>query len=215
MASLLKKAFQRGDHEKKKKMAEQQLATKLMQVLDSGATKPTHAKTDFAVGAVDAIPKQPLVGPYPNTAMKALRAEAKQSKDDFKIENWGYIVLDRKNERFDAHCGCIGEESEYLIECNWCPVRDHSTPTMPVCRMNRKGAKRPLGLLVAWLQQGVFWESHAKHLEGRVCITYEERVVGRAWLKGQPDLRPVLDAERAWSEFAASEADVEEPLISN
>ena len=84
---------------------------------------------------------------------------------------------------------------------------------MLVCRMNRKHAKRPLGLLVAWLQQGVFWESHETHLAGRVCISYEERVVGRAWLKGQPDLRPLLDAERAWSEVATSEADVDEPLI--
>ena len=147
-------------------------------------------------------------------APPALKKVPKHMRGDprpyFEIEYWGFIVIDAKYKRFEAHCGCFGAESTYLVHCPWCPVKDHRTATIPLCTMQRVGTKRPLGFLVAWLREGYLWDSHAKHLEGRVLIKREQRIEARTWLEGKPEMAALLEQEKLWCGEAGK---VEEPLL--
>ena len=134
----------------------------------------------------------------------------------FEIEHWGWIYIDHKYERFEAVCGCLGEElTPYQVPAPWCKVRDHRTHNGP-CKMQRVGAKQPLGLLVAWLRDGCLWESHEAHLEGTTAIERVQRLEARAWLQGQPDMAALLKQEKAWDKhkLAAFDAagNIEEPM---
>ena len=82
--------------------------------------------------------------------------------------------------------------------------------------MRRVGAKCPLGFLICWLRDGVFWETHIKHLETRILITREQRQEARTWLQGQPHLAELLKQEREWAHGTAAydaAGNVEEPLL--
>ena len=149
------------------------------------ATKLGHSKTL-------ATPKKACT---PKPVVKHMHGDPRPY---FRIEHFGYIVLDEKNQRFEAQCGCIGSESAYTVEEPWLRVQDHSTDTQPVCRLHRIGSKRPLGFLIVWLREGYLWHSHAQHLEGRRTIRLADRRKARDWLEGQTGFEPLLEAEKKW-----------------
>ena len=112
-----------------------------------------------------------------------------QHMDTFRIETFGIIKIDRKHKSCNAHCSCRT------------PHCDHRTETMPECRMNRKGHKKPVAFLVQWLRQGHCFSSHEEHLESQGIITTADELTCRHWLldPAQKDLRPLLELEAKWS----------------
>ena len=57
------------------------------------------------------------------------------------------------------------------------------------------GEKKPLSFLIAWLRDGIFWDSHESHMEGRYLIKRDERVEARRWAHAQPHLADLLEQE--------------------
>ena len=132
----------------------------------------------------------------------------------FPIQHWGYIFIDKKYRRFEAQCGCRGASSEYIIHAPECKVQDHRIVSGP-CTMQRVGKYLPLGFLIAWLRDGVLWDAHESHLEGRLIITAEECKDAREWAHGQPHLAALLEQEKAWADKSAgfdAAGNIEEPL---
>ena len=113
----------------------------------------------------------------------------------FNIEDVGSIKVDETQQGFNAHCGCLPE---------------HSTETMPECRLKRTMQKAPLAFLVCWLRLGRSCINRERHYVRRVGITLKERQLARAWLRQQPELRPLLERE-AQAMGLSSPAEVVEP----
>ena len=126
--------------------------------------------------------------------------------DTHKIEDGGFINIDRKRNVLNAHCACLGPPGS--------PV-DHRTPTMRECRLNRHASKAPLGLLVVWLRIGLGCDDRKQHfLEAKEALYMDRgrRNRAREWLQGQSDLAPLLtfEAEQVGKPLAS----VEEPLVA-
>ena len=160
-------------------------------------------------------PSYPAKIPKIATKLARHRRGCSDSRPYFEIEHWGGIFIDKKHERFEAQCGCMGPHCPYIIHAPWCKIREHRTHNGP-CAMQRVGNKMPLGFLVAWLRDGCFWETHKQHLEARLLISRDDRQAARTWLQGQMHLAELLEQERISSIGTAGyDADgrVEEPLL--
>ena len=86
------------------------------------------------------------------------------------------------------------------------------------CTVQRVGKFLPLGFLIAWLRDGVLWDAHESHLEGRLIITATECKEAREWAHGQPHLAALLEQEKAWADTSAgfdAAGNIEEPLSTD
>ena len=161
----------------------------------SAPSKSAPGSSDIDDGTVLAD----LVAPRKKEKGADASVEPFASKHDyFSIEHFGFIVLDRKRKQFNAHCACRGKASPEGLAIGDSPPKDHTTATMPVCRTNVVGNKRPLGMLVQWLRQGRAFDTRKEHLDSRRIITKAERVECRAWVRAQPALLPLLQCEKEW-----------------
>ena len=76
--------------------------------------------------------------------------------------------------------------------------------------------KKPLGFLIAWLREGILWDTHDKHMESRILIKRDDRVEARQWAHAQPHLADLLEQENKWSDGKArldAAGNIEEPLL--
>ena len=109
--------------------------------------------------------------------------------------------LNASDKQFDAHCSCLGPRG--IVP----HAKDHTTPKVKACRMNRVAAKRPLGFLLAWLEQGFCFDNRREHYESRLIITLADRLRCRDWLEsqdanrlpGEVSLKILLEKEREWT----------------
>ena len=105
----------------------------------------------------------------------------------------GVIKADLKRQQFNAHCCQLGQLGAR---------RDHRTPTMPECRMNRVGKKQPLGFLVQWLRQGAAYIDRKDHKDSAMIISFDDRKECRLWLQGRGEMCDLLRYEAEWSGVA-------------
>lgn len=141
----------------------------------------------------EAIPAVPPNVPPPLAVVCVRAAPAsgrmeRQVLDQFDIEVYGLIKIDRKLRSLNAHCMCQGPA----------PWPDHrSGHALTPCRMNRVASKRPLGLLVAWLRKNAHPSvtDRRSHVAQVPLITKEDRDQCREWLRVQPSLAEVLAFE--------------------
>ena len=61
--------------------------------------------------------------------------------------------------------------------------------------MSRQGSKRPLGLLLAWLECSHKHRDRSEHYNARFLLDRATRQPWRDWLHGQPFLEPLLKFE--------------------
>ena len=140
----------------------------------------------------------PVRPPRPNTARAAAAAlfaaapDPEGHLDTYAIGPWGHIKVDMKRKQFNAHCLCINPPE----------TKDHTTPTMSECRMNRSGHKQPLAFLTQWLLQSPNHDSHEDHMKSKHLIIKPQRDVCRDWLRRQPELAELLRLEALWSGVA-------------
>jgi hypothetical protein len=101
---------------------------------------------------------------------------------------YGHIKANLDLKQFNAHCACISAGAP----------QDHRTPKCAECRINRKGNKVPIGLLVAWLWQAEFFTNRPDHRDAWMIISWQERQDARTWLASQPHLKRLIDLEIEW-----------------
>ena len=117
-----------------------------------------------------------------------------QDLAEFPIEdqfgnNIGFIKLDRLRHQFNAHCCQLGGSKP----------KDHRTAATPACRCNRTALKKPLGFLIQWLRQSEAFDNRGEHRESEGLITLELRRECRDWLRGRPELEPLMIFEAVWN----------------
>ena len=105
------------------------------------------------------------------------------------VRTYGYIKIDRLRRQFNAHCAQLGPPHP----------KDHRTPTMDECRMNRQGAKKPLAFLVQWLIQAANSDTHNEHMASKLLITYEQRLLCRDWIMEEECFAEIRRLEAEWS----------------
>ena len=147
----------------------------------------------MAEGSKNTGPRELAPAPPPTVALDRATAASsgggrRQKLDQFDIDVYGLIKIDRKLKSLNAHCGCQGPA----------PYPDHryGHALMP-CRMNRVASKRSLGLLVAWLRKAAhpFVMDRSTHVAQVAAITKHERDESREWLQTQPHLAELLAFE--------------------
>jgi hypothetical protein len=87
----------------------------------------------------------------------------------------GTIRIDEQRKQFYAYCCHLGQSGNH----------DHRTATMTECRLNRKPIAKStyLGQQVQWLRQSHAFVDRASHLDSVECITLEERIRCRRWMR--------------------------------
>ena len=76
------------------------------------------------------------------------------------------------------------------------------------------GETKKLGFLIAWLRDGIFWDSLESHFDGRLTFKREERTEARRWAHVQPHSAALVEQEK-WSDKHAgfdAAGNIEEPL---
>ena len=65
--------------------------------------------------SLDSQKKRPASGLTKECAAKKPGKHCRgDSRPCFEVEHWGSIFVDIKYKRFEAQCGCIGPESDYM-----------------------------------------------------------------------------------------------------
>lgn len=107
--------------------------------------------------------------------------------DEYRIEDFGIIKIDRKRGSLNAHCACKGQDGG----------PDHRTATMTECRKNTAATKTPIGFLVQWLRVSRCCNSRQEHVEMMTFVSHDKdaRIKARQWVESQPHLAPLLQFE--------------------
>ena len=146
---------------------------------DTSADEDQDDAGEHAAGGADDPP--PKMGPLPGHLDQ-------YAIDDADGSHIGIIKVDKVHKSFNAHCCQLGG----------CGCKDHRTPTVKECRLNRDHKKRPLGFLVQWLRQGYCYENRNDHKLSVMVITSEDQRLCRDWMHRQVALENLLKQEAEW-----------------
>ena len=164
-----------------------------MQILSGSAASTHPARLD---GDAPPAPGFPASSSTAMPCGSRPHGRPKQNLPEFVIrdemDNFiGVIKVDLVRKSFNAHCCQLGPPA----------IHDHRTPTMPECRLNRVGTKKPLGYLIQWLRQSSAFDDREEHKGSADLINRADRVRCREWLRGEPSLERIMQYEAEWNDM--------------